>query len=64
MKRILVVCLIIVFSSCTINKTNAERPKKHNLFGGKGGDGGKGEKGKDGEAGKDGKNGGLNIKIK
>ncbi|MCP9761337.1 hypothetical protein [Lacihabitans soyangensis] len=64
MKRILVVCLIIIFSSCTINKNSSERPKKPNLFGGNGGKGGKGENGKDGEDGKDGQNGGLNINIK
>jgi hypothetical protein len=64
MKQILIVSLILFFSSCTVNKANSVRPKKLNLVGGKGGDGGIGENGKNGEAGKDGKNGGLNIEIK
>ncbi|MCF8325354.1 MAG: hypothetical protein K9I84_10375 [Leadbetterella sp.] len=64
MKQILLVCLILFCSTCTVNKANYVRPKKVNFFGGKGGEGGKAENGKDGEAGKDGKHGGVNIKLK
>ncbi|MCP9747194.1 hypothetical protein [Lacihabitans sp. CS3-21] len=64
MKQILLVSLILLCSSCTVNKANCGRPKQPEFFGGMGGDGGKAENGKDGEAGKDGKKGGLNIEIK
>lgn len=64
MKQILLVSLILLGSSCNVNKANSGRPKKPEFFGGKGGDGGKAENGKNGVAGKDGKSGGVNIKIK
>jgi hypothetical protein len=63
MKQLLVVCLTLTISSCTVNKSNFEKPKKVNFLGGKGGDGGKGENVKDGENGKDGKSEVLIIKT-
>jgi hypothetical protein len=53
MKQLLVVCLTLTISSCTVNKSNFEKPKKVNFLGGKGGDGGK-----------DGKSGVVIIKTK
>jgi hypothetical protein len=64
MKQLLVVCLILTLSSCAVNKSNSEKPKKIIFLGGKGGDGGKGKDGKDGEDGKDGKSGVIIIKTK
>lgn len=64
MKQILLVSLILLCSSCTVNKANSGRPNKPEFFGGKVGDGGKAENGKNGVAGKDGNSGGINIKIK
>jgi hypothetical protein len=64
MKQLLVVCLTLTISSCAVNKSNFEKPKKVNFLGGKGGDGGKGENGKNGEGGKDGKSGVVIIKTK
>jgi hypothetical protein len=63
MKYKIFICSILIASSCTINKSNSEKPKKVNFLGGKGGDGGKGENVKDGENGKDGKSEVLIIKT-
>ncbi len=64
MKQILLVSLILLCSSCTVNKANCGRPKQPEFFGGKGGDGGNAENGNNGAAGKDGKSGGVNLNIK